>query len=292
MNECKRTASFDPTKLGSTVNRWIVGELARTRNEVTGALEAFRFNDAAGGLYEFVWNVYCDWYLEFIKPVLGGADEAAKAETRATAAWVFDEMLKLAHPFMPFITEELWRVTGEQGPNRESLLISADWPSYAFARDAAAEAEMNWVKTLISEVRSVRAEMNVPAATKLPLQLKGASASEVAWLGRHNDLVLRMARLESAAPASDLAKGSAQIVVGTGTAGLALEGAIDFAKERARLAKELQKADGEIARIDSKLANKEFVAKAPEEVVQELRDKREDYEAQRAKFNEALKRLG
>jgi valyl-tRNA synthetase len=172
------------------------------------------------------------------------------------------------------------------------LLISAAWPAYAFARDSAAEAEMNWVKTLISEVRSVRAEMNVPPATKLPLQLKGANAAEAEWLTRHNDLILRMARLETAATANELAKGSAQIVVGTGTAGLALEGAIDFVKERARLTKEQQKAEGEIARIDQKLGNKEFVAKAPEEVVQELRDKREDYEAQRVKFADALKRLG
>jgi valyl-tRNA synthetase len=292
MNGCVRTTGFDPAKVKSTVNRWIVGELARARNDVTAALEAYRFNDAAGGLYEFVWNVYCDWYLEFIKPVLGSSDEAAKAETRATAAWVFDETLKLMHPFTPFITEELWRVTGEQGPKRESLLISAAWPAYAFARDSAAEAEMNWVKTLISEVRSVRAEMNVPPATKLPLQLKGANAAEAEWLTRHNDLILRMARLETAATANELAKGSAQIVVGTGTAGLALEGAIDFVKERARLTKEQQKAEGEIARIDQKLGNKEFVAKAPEEVVQELRDKREDYEAQRVKFADALKRLG
>jgi valyl-tRNA synthetase len=204
---------------------------------------------------------------------------------------VFDETLKLMHPFTPFITEELWRVTGEQGPKRETLLISAAWPAYAFARDSAAEAEMNWVKTLITEVRSVRAEMNVPPAAKLPLQLKSASAAEAEWLARHNDLILRMARLEKAATASELAKGSAQIVVGTGTAGLALEGAIDFAKERARLTKEQQKAEGEIARIDQKLANKEFVAKAPEEVVQELRDKREEYAAQWARLAEALKRV-
>ncbi|MCE9520966.1 MAG: class I tRNA ligase family protein, partial [Alphaproteobacteria bacterium] len=292
MNACVRVEGFDPSKLKSTVNRWVVGELVRTRNEVTAALDAYRFNDAAGGLYEFVWNVYCDWYLEFIKPVLSGADEAAKAETRATAAWVFDETLRLMHPFTPFITEELWRVTGEQGPKRQGMLISASWPDYALiARDASAEAEMNWVKTLVSEVRSVRAEMNVPPATKLPLQLKGAGAAEVEWLERHNDMILRMARLETAVVARDLVKGSAQIVVGGGTAGLALAGAIDFAKERARLSKELQKAEGEIARIDAKLGNEAFVAKAPDEVIDEQREKRAEYEAARAKFAEAVKRL-
>ncbi|MBP6010703.1 MAG: valine--tRNA ligase [Alphaproteobacteria bacterium] len=292
MNECKRTANFDPAKLTSTVNRWIVGELVRARNELTAAIEAFRFNDAAGALYEFVWNVYCDWYLEFIKPILMGHDEHQKAETRATAAWVMDEMLKLAHPFIPFITEELWRATGEHGPKRTTMLISADWPNYeAIPHDKDAAAEMNWVKSLISEVRSVRAEMNVPPSAKLPLTLKTGAGEEAAWLAQHNELVLRLARLETATT-GELAKGSAQIVVGQGTAGLALEGVIDFAKERARLSKDMQKAEAEIGRIDAKLGNEAFVAKAPEEVIEEQREKRAEYDAQRAKLAEALARLG
>jgi valyl-tRNA synthetase len=292
MNECVRTEGFDPAKVKSTVNRWVIGELARARNEVTASIEAYRFNDAAGGLYEFIWNVYCDWYLEFIKPVLTGADSDEKRETRATAAWVLDETLRLLHPFAPFISEELWRVTGEQGPKRKALLIAESWPDYSgLPRDEAAAAEMNWVKKLISEVRSVRAEMNVPPATKLALRLKGASASEGEWLARHNELIQRMARLESAIVANDILKGSAQIVVGQGTAGLALEGIIDFAKERARISKEIQKAEGEIGRIDQKLANKDFVARAPEEVIEEQKEKRAEYEAARSKFAEALKRL-
>ena len=293
MNECKRVDGFDPSALKGTVNRWIVGELFRARDQVTTALETYRFNDAAGGLYEFVWNVYCDWYLEFIKPVLNGSDEAQKAETRATAAWVMDEMLRLMHPFTPFITEELWRQTGEQGPKRESMLISAAWPDYsAFARDTAAASEMNWVKSLISEVRSVRAEMNVPPASKLPLTLKTANADERVWLERHNDLILRMARLDAAVSGDAFAKSSAQIVVGDGTAGLALEGFIDFAKERARLTKEQQRLISEIGRIDAKLGNEAFVAKAPEEVIDEQREKRAEYEAALGKVSEALKRLG
>ncbi len=293
MNECKRVDGFDPSALKGTVNRWIVGELFRARDEVTKALETYRFNDAAGGLYEFVWNVYCDWYLEFIKPVLNGSDEAQKAETRATAAWVMDEMLRLMHPFTPFITEELWRQTGEQGPKRESMLISAAWPDYSkIARDTAAASEMNWVKSLISEVRSVRAEMNVPPASKLPLTLKTANADERAWLDRHNELILRMARLDAATTGDAFAKSSAQIVVGEGTAGLALEGFIDFAKERARLTKEQQRLTGEIGRIDAKLGNEAFVAKAPEEVIDEQREKRAEYEAALGKVTEAVKRLG
>jgi valyl-tRNA synthetase len=293
MNGCVRTDGFEPGQLKSAVNRWLVGELIRTRNEITASLEAFRFNDAANGLYEFVWNVYCDWYLEFIKPVLAGTDEAQKAETRATASWVLDEILRLMHPFVPFITEELWRVTGEQGPKRERMLIQESWPDYsAIVRDAAAEAEMNWVKTLISEVRSVRAEMNVPPSAKLPLVLKTPSAVEREWLTRHNDMILRMARLETAVAGDAFAKGAAQIVAGDGTAALSLEGFIDFDKERARLTKDLKKADEEVARVDQKLNNENFVSRAPEDVVQELRDKRVEHEGTRAKVAEALKRLG
>jgi valyl-tRNA synthetase len=290
MNECRRPEHFDPANLASTANRWIVGELVHMRNNLTQSIEAFRFNDAAGALYEFVWNVYCDWYLEFIKPILAGHDSTQKAETRATAAWVFDEMLKLMHPIIPFITEELWRVTGEHGPKRATMLISADWPHYDVPHDKEAAAEMNWVKALISEVRSVRAEMNVQPSVKLPLTLKTGNGTEIEWLERHNDLILRMARLETA-KGGELAKGSAQIVVGDGTAGLALEGFIDFAKEKARLTKDMQKVDGEIGRIDQKLGNKDFVTRAPEEVVEELREKRAEYEAQKAKLGEALKRL-
>ncbi|MEQ1753600.1 MAG: valine--tRNA ligase [Micropepsaceae bacterium] len=292
MNNCVRPETFDPNSLRSAVNRWVVGELVRTKTETTASLDAFRFNDAATGLYEFVWNVYCDWYVEFIKPVLSGADGDEKTETRATAAWVLDEILRLMHPFVPFMTEELWRVTGEQGPARSKLLIEEAWPDYsAVARDVAAEAEMNWVKTLISEVRSVRAEMNVPPSSKLPLVLKTASANEREWLVRHNDLILRMARLETAVAGDNFAKGAAQIVAGDGTAALSLEGFIDFAKERARLTKDLKKADDEVARVDQKLNNKDFVAKAPEDVVQELRDKRVEHLSVRSKVQEALRRV-
>ena len=292
MNECVRTAEFDPKNLKFTVNRWVVGELVRTQAEVTAALDSYRFNDAAGGLYEFVWNVYCDWYLEFIKPVLSGNDEAQKAETRATAAWVLDEMLRLMHPFTPYITEELWRVTAEAGPERQRLLIEESWPDYSMlVRDASAEAEMNWVKGLISEVRSVRAEMNVPPSGKLPLVLKTINANERDWLARHNELILRMARLESAVPGDTFLRGSAQIVAGDATAGLSLQGSIDFDKERARLSKELKKAQEEIGRVDGKLGNKEFVAKAPAEVVQELRDKQAEHMSAHSKLQEAIKRL-
>src|SRR5262249_14356149 len=147
---------------------------ARAAREVTAALEAYRFNEAAGSLYRFVWNVFCDWYVELAKPVLMGSDgaapdAAARDETRAMTAWTLDEILKLLHPFMPFVTEELWRVIGETGPRRESLLVVASWPRHDDLDDPAAEAEIGWVIDLIGAVRSVRAEMNVPAGAQAQL---------------------------------------------------------------------------------------------------------------------------
>src|SRR5205085_4407813 len=142
---------------------------------IVEAIEDYRFNEAATATYRFVWNIFCDWYLELAKPVLQGADGAEKQETRAMTAWVRDEILKLLHPFMPFITEELWRVTAEDGPAREALLILAAWPQHEALEDAAAEAEIGWVIDLVTAIRSVRAEMNVPPASHLPLLLAASS---------------------------------------------------------------------------------------------------------------------
>src|SRR5262249_43191825 len=153
---CIARADFDPSKVAQTVNQWIVAETTRTLHEVTENLLVMRFNESAGAAYHFVWDVFCDWYLEFIKPVLNGHDDVAKAEVQATAAWTRDQILKFLHPYMPFITEELWSRTAENGEPRASLLIEAPWPDIkAPAAAETARAEMNWVVTLISGVRSV-----------------------------------------------------------------------------------------------------------------------------------------
>ena len=291
MNECVRVEGFDPTALTQTVNKWIAGEAARAAAEITEALETYRFNDAAGAAYRFVWNVFCDWYLEFAKPLLMGSDEAAKAETRATAAWVLDQILLLLHPFMPFITEELWQRTAEQGPKREPMLVKAAWPNLSGLGDAAADAEMNWVIRFISEVRSVRAEMNVPAGAKLALLIKDASAESMARLERHRDLIQRLARLESTAVASAIPDGALQLVLDEATLILPLKGVIDVAAETARLKKEVGKLQDEVKKIDAKLGNARFLAGAPEQVVEEQRERKSDAEAAMAKFADALKRL-
>src|SRR5215471_477956 len=292
MNECVRKRDFDPKSVEMTVNKWIVSETARTVGEVTSGLETYRFNEAAGAVYHFVWDVFCDWYLEFIKPVLNGNDEAEKSETRDTAAWVLDRILQLLHPFMPFITEELWARLAEHATPRRSLLMMSPWPDLSgLPANEDATAEMNWLIDLVSGVRSVRAEMNVPPSARIALLLKDANDITAARLSEHRDIAMTLARLSSARASSEIPKGSAQFVLDEAVAALPLGDVIDFDKERARLAKELKKAEDEIARFDAKLSNAAFIAKAPEEVIEEQKEKRDEAAALASRLKEALKRL-
>ena len=288
MNGVKRDADFDPVGARVTANRWIAGEAARCRDTVTKAIEEHKYNEAAASLYQFAWNVYCDWYVELIKPILTGTDEVAKAETRACAAWAFEQILHLLHPFMPFITEELWQKTAA----RDHLLIAAQWPNYKGLGDAKADAEMNWVIRLISEVRSVRSEMNVNAGAKIPCVLVGAGAEARARANNWEAEIMRLARLSSLAFEDTVPTQSAQIALDETVVALPLEGMIDFTAERARLAKELAKVDKDIAVIDGRLNNAAFVAKAPPEVLEENRELKAQLEEKKAKVLEALKRLG
>ena len=292
MNGCVTQPGFDPAAVKLTVNKWILSETARAIGEVTSSIEALRFNEAAAFAYHFVWDVFCDWYLEFAKPLFNSTDESAKAETRATAAWARDQILKLLHPFMPFITEELWERTAEGTIPRQTLLIEAAWPSFMASRDNySANLEMLWVIELIKGVRSVRAEMNVPPAAKIAMVLKDASATTKAWLDNNRDVIMTLARLDSTDTADSLPKGSAQFVLGEATVGLPLGDVIDFAKERARLEKDLKKAQDEIVRFDAKLSNAQFVSRAPEDVLTEQREKRAEAAALAARLTDAISRL-
>jgi len=273
------------------VNRWIAGETERATKTVTAAIKGYKFNEAATAIYEFIWGTVCDWYLELTKPVLAGGDEAAKAETRAMTAWVLDQSLALLHPFMPFITEELWAKTGETGPARASMLALGPWPELDGLADGASDAEIGWVIGLISEVRSVRSEMNVPAAAKAPLVLIDATDAVKARAERHRDTITRMARLDSITSAAASGKGAAQVVVGDTTAALGLAGLIDMAAERARIAKEIAKVGGEIKKVTDRLGNPQFMARAPEEVVDELRERQADWESKGKRLAAALARI-
>ncbi|MGC1900345.1 MAG: valine--tRNA ligase, partial [Pseudolabrys sp.] len=285
MNGCASVANFDPKSAKETLNRWIAHETAKAATEITEAIEAYRFNDAAAAVYRFVWNIYCDWYLELAKPLLTGADGAAKGETQAMVAWGRDEILKLLQPFMPFITEELWTVTGKH----DALLALDKWPQLAGLSDDKAEAEIGWVIDLVTAIRSVRAEMNITAA--IPLVLAGASAETKARAERWAEFIKRLARVSDISSAATPPQGSVQLVVRGETAALPLKGVIDVAAERARLGKEMQKADADIGRVDAKLNNPNFMARAPEEVVEEEKQKREEAVARKAKIAEALERL-
>jgi valyl-tRNA synthetase len=318
MNGCALPAEFEPKQAKETLNRWIAHETSRVTRDVTEAIEAYRFNDAAGAIYRFVWNVYCDWYLELAKPVLLGEEGAAKAETRAMIAWARDEILKLLHPFMPFITEELWAVTAK----RDGLLVLAAWPhkagrltddqlvsmSMAGPNDAlippvivtleadefsdpAAEAEIGWVVDLVTAIRSVRAEMNIPPSALTPLVLAGASAETRERAQRWNDVVKRMARLAEISFADHAPEGAVQLLVRGEVAALPLKGVIDLSAEKTRLEKEIAKADADIKRVDAKLSNEKFVANAPEDIVEEEKEKREAALARKEKILEALERL-
>ncbi len=290
MNECRTDPRFDPATCRLTVNRWIVGKTAEALAAMGDSLEAYRFNEAANAAYQFTWGTFCDWYLEFTKPILTGGNAEDAAETRAATAWALDRILMLLHPFMPFVTEELWE---KLGAARDTKLIVAPWPAAgSIPRDGAAAAEMDWAVRLITQVRSIRSEMRVPAAAKVPLLLLNANATTLGRLANHNDLIVRLARLSSAQEvAGELPKGAIQDIVDEATIALPIADVIDVAAEKARLTKEIAKLDGELVRFDKKLGNAGFLAKAPVEVVEEERRRRDETAETHARLAQALGRL-
>jgi valyl-tRNA synthetase len=290
MNGATSSKGFIPEATSLTVNRWILTELSRTIRDVTEAIENYRFNEAAGSLYRFVWNQFCDWYLELLKPVFIGEDAEAKRESQACAAYVLDETYKLLHPFMPFMTEELWEKTAGPGRERATLLCHAEWPAAFYADDAAAD-EINWLIDLVSGIRSVRAEMNVPPAAMAPLLIVGAKGLTGERLDRHASAIKRLARVESIEHADVAPRGSAQIVIGEATACLPLGNLIDLAAEKSRLTKAIAKVEAERERILGKLANEKFVANAKPELVEAERERLVELDQQRDTLGVALSRV-
>ena len=289
MNGAALPKGFDPASARLTVNKWMLGELARANQAIDKALTDFRLNEAANTLYEFVWGVVCDWYVELTKPIVQGTDGPEKDETRAVTAFVLRETVKLMHPVMPFITEELWDKLGhraEHGP-----LIGQPWPAPT-AVDAAADAEMGWLVKLIQDIRSARAELNVPAGAKLKLLVIGGNDTTAARLETHRPAIERLARIEGVEAATSAPKASLQIVLGEATYALPVGDVIDLKAEGARLQKEIKKLVDEVGKIDAKLANAAFVARAPEEVVEEQRERRAQAEQTGARLSAALERLG
>jgi valyl-tRNA synthetase len=297
MNGAALDPAFDPAACRLTVNRWIVGTLARLVRDVDTALQEYRFDEAAMALYHFTWHSFCDWYLEFTKPILAaeGEDPAGAAETRAAMAWALGRQLHLLHPFMPFVTEELWENLGadtEQGA--EAMLVTGDWPHVPVApEDAAAAAEIDWAIRLVSEIRTLRAEFNVPPAAQVPALVRDAGAKTRARMTRYGELVARLARLDRLAELDGAqAEGSVQFVLGEATVVIPLADFIDIADERKRLAGQVAKADAEIGKIEAKLGNRQFLERAPEAVVNEQRARLAEAQQTRERLETALSRLG
>jgi valyl-tRNA synthetase len=321
-NGAKRVEGFAPQKLNEGLNRWMAGKVAATIKNTTKAIEEQRFNDAAECVYRFVWGNYCDEYVEASKSLLTGPDGPDKDETRAMATWVLDQILKLLHPFMPFVTEELWRVTGLVGPRRKALLALTDWPGAFEVEDAI---EMEAVFDVVSELRTIRTTYNLPFREILSANLTQFGSANTSILSSSAGSISRMANTIVLVNGAELAapnwqSGTIQVTttmpsagtaptstnsefgspsrapvvrspVRDGVVSVAMPISFDVNAERARLNKEMAKADADMARVDAKLGNANFVARAPEEVVEEEKEKREEAQARKAKIVEALERL-
>ena len=295
MNGCARAEGFDPAQVRAPLNRWIVGETQRTAAAVTTALNDCGFGESTEILYRFIWNQFCDWYVELAKPLLTGDDEAAKAETQATTAWVLDVILKLLHPVMPFITEELWAQTADLGAARGEggFLMVAKWPDLpASLVDPAADGEVALIIAAITEGRSVRQGLNVPPSAQPPLLVIDATPAQRAVLEASASLVARLLRVSEVRFVDAAPAGSIPYVVEGATLALPVAEYIDLAAERARLTKEVATLVQDIAKTAGKLGNPDFVARAPEEVVDENRERLADAQAAKDKLESALARLG
>ncbi|NNE81282.1 MAG: valine--tRNA ligase [Silicimonas sp.] len=287
MNGVFDVTTRTPNAARETVNKWIIGEVARTRLALDEALAAFRFNDAANTLYAFTYT-YCDWYLEFSKPLM---DSSAADETRQTMAWALDQLLIMLHPIMPFITEELWSLSA---PRRDKMLVHADWPTYgAELIDEKATAELNWVRDLIEKTRSIRGLMNVPKKTKAPLlQISLDDAGKAAWAANETIILRdREAGIEALETVDEPPKGAAAIAVDGGTFALPLEGLIDVSAERARLEKTVGKLEKDLGGLNGRLNNPKFRENASAEVIEETEDMAAQKTEELSRLQIALARL-
>jgi valyl-tRNA synthetase len=289
MNNCKPDADFRPESVTYTPNIWVIGSLLDTKLAVEKAMEEFKFNEAAAALYQFVWGTFCDWYLEFTKPLLT-TNNVQSDEVRKTTAWVLDQVLTILNPIMPFITEEIFALAGTRSEGHR--LLSSRWPDYADSlKNPAAMKEIDWMIRLISEIRSVRADMNVPAAAKIQLLVKDAGPESQKRFERYDEIIRRMARLETIGFTDTAPKGSLQTVLDEATLILPIADIIDLDKERERLRKEIGKIQQELGKIEQKMANKQFVDNAPKEIIEEQMTRKADFTGTLEKLSSALKQL-
>jgi valyl-tRNA synthetase len=289
MNGCAPRAGFDARGCTLTVNRWIAGATRDCALAVTTALENYRFDEAAHRLYHFAWGTFCDWYLEFTKPILQGDDAAARTETQAATGWVLAQLVHLLHPLTPFITEELW---GQLAGGEAGMLIAAPWPALPpELHDPEAAAEMDWVVAAIAAIRAIRTEVNVPAGARLPLLVKDADAVAEARIARHREHFQRLARAERIETVDAVPAGGVAAVVEGATLIVRVGDVIDLGREKARLAKEIGRLDADLAKFAGKLKNPAFLAKARPEVIDEQREREADALRDRARLRAVYERI-
>ena len=291
MNGVAYDPAFKPESVKLSLNRWILTELSKTIEAVTSGIETYKFNEAAAAVYRFIWNTLCDWYLELLKPIFQGEDENEKKEAQACVAWVLEQVYKILHPFMPYMTEELWALTATDKHKRDTMLALASWPDINFRDEKAAE-DINWLIEVVGGIRSARAEMNVPAGAMAPLVIVEAGQTTKERVERHEAAIKRLARIETIEFASKVPEASAQIILGEATFCMPLGKLIDFEAERARLSKEMGKIDLDIEKVEKKLNNPKFVANAKPDIVEAERERLDELNAAKEKLVIAIKRLG
>ena len=285
MNDCVEPEGFDPTQARAAHNQWIIFKLEEAHKSITDGLAHYHFNRAADAAYHFVWHIFCDWFVEFAKLSFQGSDEKIKKETQMAAGWVLNQTLRLLHPFMPFITEALWETITPEG----EMLILADWPVFdEGVADEAAKVEIDQLVSLISEIRSVRSEMNVPAAARIEAVMVGAPD----FVERYRATIESMARLSKIEIGERIPENSVQILLDDATLCLQLAGIVDLAAEADRLHKEISKTESAMAKLNLKLSTEDFLSRAPDHVVEDIRMRLETSEAARTRLKDALKRIG
>ena len=289
INDCKPDENFTPHSVNHTLNKWIVGETARFKEKMDKSLENFRFNDAAAVSYNHIWGKFCDWYVEFSKPLLEIGDPDTRAETQSTLAWVLDQCLILLHPIMPFITEELWsKIT-----HREKPLIHTDWPDYSVSNllDQDADHEIAWVINLIEQIRSVRSELGVPPAAKVPLVQIQLDKRGVSALNRNSALIERLSRLSKISIELERQNGAVIIPVEGGEFALKIANFIDLPSEKSRLKKSINKIIAEVNLLEKKLSNQKFIANAPSVVIDESKSRLLELQNNLSKLSISLEQI-
>tara|TARA_Y100001970_G_scaffold35420_1_gene43786 strand:- start:38118 stop:40658 length:2541 start_codon:yes stop_codon:yes gene_type:complete len=289
-NNCNSSTSFQPQNCKAALSRWIISEVTIAARDIEKSLYAYRFNDAAQAIYKFTWATFCDWHLELSKIYLSSTDSKERDEIRAVTGWALDQILHLLHPIMPFVTEELW---GTLSKTREKLLIETNWPCLEDNLiDKEASSEIKWVIRLVRDIRTVRGEMNVPASAKITVRVRELSSKNLSYMERNKDSILRLARLSSLDILNGpVPAGSAQIVIDEATIVLLLADIVDIDLEKTRLEKEIVNFETKINKANIKLKNKEFLSKAPKEIIEEQNKRLTEATIGKDKVLQAIKRL-